>query len=78
MEAINSQGSQNARSLKEASLDPLFIISPEGKITDINKACTDITEVTRKNLIGNILGVAVAARDITDRKRIEKELKDAR
>jgi PAS domain S-box-containing protein len=46
------QESQYARSLIEASLDPLFTISPAGKITDINNASIDITEVTRENLIG--------------------------
>jgi PAS domain S-box-containing protein len=46
------QGSQYARSLIEASLDPLFTISPEGKITDINNASINITEVTREKLIG--------------------------
>jgi hypothetical protein len=38
MEKTRIQGSQYARSLIEASLDPLFTISPEGKITDINNA----------------------------------------
>ncbi len=46
------QESRYARSLIEASLDPLFTISPEGKITDINNASIDITEVTREKLIG--------------------------
>ena len=125
------QESQYARSLIEASLDPLFTISPEGKITDINNASIDITEVTRENLIGTdffeyftepdkareiykqvfaegfvadfpltirdgkltevlfngsvykdeqgkVIGVVVVARDITDHKRIEKELKEAK
>jgi PAS domain S-box-containing protein len=116
-----------ARSLIEASRDPLFTISPEGKITDMNNASINITEVTREDLIGTdffeyftepvkareiykqifeegfvadfpltirdgkltevlfngsvykdeagkILGVVVVARDITDHKRIEKEL----
>jgi PAS domain S-box-containing protein len=54
METIkkNRQESLYARSLIEASRDPLFTISPEGKITDINKASIDITEVTREDLIG--------------------------
>jgi len=52
MKTISRQESQYARSLIEASLDPLFTISPEGKITDINNASIDITEVTRENLIG--------------------------
>ena len=131
MGTTSSRESQYARSLIEASLDPLFTISPEGKITDINNASIDITEVTRENLIGTdffeyftepvkareiykqvfaegfvadfpltirdgkltevlfngsvykdehgkVIGVVVVARDITDHKRIEKELKDAR
>jgi PAS domain S-box-containing protein len=131
METMSRQESQYARSLIEASLDPLFTISPEGKITDINNASIDITEVTRENLIGTdffeyftepdkareiyklvfaegfvadfpltirdskltevlfngsvykdefgkVIGVVVVARDITDHKRVEKELKDAR
>lgn len=44
--------SQYTRSLIEASLDPLFTINTDGKITDINKASLDITEMTRENLIG--------------------------
>src|SRR5439155_217204 len=35
--------SQYARSLIEASLDPLVTISPEGKITDVNEATIKIT-----------------------------------
>ncbi len=41
-----------ARSLIEASRDPLFTISPQGKITDINQATINVTGVDRKNLIG--------------------------
>jgi PAS domain S-box-containing protein len=44
--------SQYARSLIEASLDPLFTINPEGKITDMNNASLTITGVSRENLIG--------------------------
>ena len=36
--AQKQQASQYARSLIEASLDPLVTISPEGKITDVNAA----------------------------------------
>ncbi|MFO7621780.1 MAG: hypothetical protein R6W81_11040 [Bacteroidales bacterium] len=61
MGTLKSRESQYARNLIEASLDPLFTISPEGKITDINKA-----------------SVVVVARDITDHKRVEKELKEAK
>ena len=44
--------SQYARSLIEASLDPLVTISPEGKITDVNEATTKVTGVPRDALIG--------------------------
>jgi PAS domain S-box-containing protein len=44
--------SQYARSLIEASLDPLVTISPEGKITDVNEATIKVTGVTRERLIG--------------------------
>ena len=44
--------SQYARSLLEASLDPLVTISPEGKITDVNEATIKVTGVTRERLIG--------------------------
>ncbi|NEW82803.1 MAG: PAS domain S-box protein, partial [Mariniphaga sp.] len=117
--------SQYARSLIEASLDPLFTINPAGKITDMNEASINITGMSRDKLIGtdffdyftepqkarevyqevfangfvtdypltikdedltdillngsvytddrgNVLGVVVVARDITDQKRIEK------
>ncbi len=39
-------------SLIEASHDPLFAISPEGKITDINNASIKVTGVSREKLIG--------------------------
>jgi PAS domain S-box-containing protein len=131
MEKTRIQGSQYARSLIEASLDPLFTISPEGKITDINNASIDITETTREKLIGTdffdyftepdkardiykqvfaqgfvadfpltirdgkltdvlfngsvykdeqglVIGVVVVARDVTDHKRIESELLEAK
>ncbi|OFX74957.1 MAG: hybrid sensor histidine kinase/response regulator [Bacteroidetes bacterium GWE2_29_8] len=120
-----------ARSLIEASRDPLFTISPKGKITDINDASVKVTGVSRENLIGtdffdyftepqkarkvykeifakgfvvdfpliirdhkltdvlcngsiykdnlgNVLGVVIVARDITEQKRIEKELIEAK
>ncbi len=47
------QASQYARSLIEASLDPLVTISPDGKITDVNEATVQVTGVTRENLIGS-------------------------
>ena len=44
--------SQYARSLIEASLDPLVTISPQGKITDVNEASVEATGVPREQLIG--------------------------
>jgi len=120
-----------ARSLIEASLDPLFTISVEGKITDLNDASVKVTGTSREKLIGsdffeyftepdkakegykqvfakgfvsdypltiidgkltdvlfngsiykdeqgNVLGAVVVARDITDQKRIEKEMMEAK
>jgi PAS domain S-box-containing protein len=46
------QASQYARSLIEASLDPLVTISPEGKITDVNEATAKVTGAVREKLIG--------------------------
>ncbi|WP_309641143.1 PAS domain S-box protein [Flavobacterium sp.] len=45
--------SQYSLSLIEASLDPLFVISPEGKITDTNQATARVTGVSKKELIGS-------------------------
>ncbi len=42
-----------ARSLIEASLDPLVTISSEGKITDVNRATELVTGITRARLIGS-------------------------
>ena len=42
-----------ARSLLEASLDPLVTISPEGKITDVNEATVRATGVRRGAMIGS-------------------------
>jgi PAS domain S-box-containing protein len=44
--------SQYARSLIEASLDPLVTISADGKITDVNEATAKVTGVPRDALIG--------------------------
>ncbi|HLF45485.1 MAG TPA: ATP-binding protein [Chitinophagaceae bacterium] len=124
------QNSQYARSLIEASLDPLITVSTEGKITDMNEALENITGLSREKLTGtyffdyftdpqkarevyedifangsvadypltikdgklidvlfngsvykdeqgNVLGAVVVARDITEQKRIEKELTEA-
>ena len=43
---------QYARSLIEASVDPLVTISPEGKITDVNEATVKVTGAAREKLIG--------------------------
>jgi PAS domain S-box-containing protein len=48
----HKQASQYARSLIEASTDPLVTISPEGKITDVNEASVIATGETREKLIG--------------------------
>ena len=45
--------SHYARSLLEASLDPLVTISAEGKITDVNGATEKATGISRTNLIGS-------------------------
>jgi PAS domain S-box-containing protein len=123
--------SQYSRSLIEASLDPLFTINPEGKITDMNNASVKVTGVSRENLIGTdffdyftepdkaregyqqvfakgfvadypltikdhkltdvlfngsvykdengkVLGIVVVARDITEQKRLEREMTEAK
>ena len=52
LETKKTEDSQYARSLIEASLDPLVTISAEGKITDMNDATVNITGVTRELLTG--------------------------
>jgi PAS domain S-box-containing protein len=49
---VQKQASQYARSLIEASLDPLVTISAQGKITDVNEASVQATGVARELLIG--------------------------
>ena len=49
---VQKQASQYARSLIEASLDPLVTISAQGKITDVNEASVQATGVPREQLIG--------------------------
>jgi PAS domain S-box-containing protein len=133
MEATNTQESRYARSLIEASLDPLVTINTEGKITDMNQATVNITGKTRKKLTGtdffdyftepqkarevykevfakgsvtdspltlrhkegkltdvlfngsvykdkngNVLGIVIVARDVTEQKRIATELTEAK
>ncbi len=50
-EAIRA-ASAYARSLIEASLDPLVTISPQGKITDVNQATEGATGIDRARLVG--------------------------
>ncbi|MDO9000015.1 MAG: PAS domain S-box protein [Bacteroidota bacterium] len=134
LEAYNyslTLASQYARSLIEASHDPLVAISPEGKITDMNEATVKITGLSRETLEGtdfknyftnpqkasevyqevfqkgfvadypltirdskltevlfngsvykddegNVVGAVIVARDITEQKRNEKELIEAK
>ncbi len=47
------QASQYARSLIEASLDPLVTINADGNITDVNEAFVKITGVPREVIIGS-------------------------
>ena len=46
------QAASYARSLIEASLDPLVTIDADGKLIDVNKATELMTGVSRKRLIG--------------------------
>jgi PAS domain S-box-containing protein len=119
--------SEYSRSLIEASLDPLIVISPKGRITDMNQAAINVIGKSRKVLRGthffdyftepqkaktasenvfskgfvtnyplvikdhkltdvlfngsvykdekgNVLGAVIVTRDITEQKRIEKDL----
>ena len=56
-EAELRAASQYARSLIEASLDPLMTINPDGKITDANHAAQLITGQPREHLIGSDFAV---------------------
>ena len=47
------KASRYARSLLEASVDPLVTISPEGKINDVNQATERVTGLGRGGLIGS-------------------------
>ena len=51
-EELQRAASAYARSLIEASLDPLVTISAQGKITDVNEASAQATGVPREQLIG--------------------------
>jgi len=127
---VQKLASEYARSLIEASLDPLFTINLQGKITDLNNASVKIAGMSRHDMIGtdffdyftepekakevyqdvyangfvtdfpltiqdgkltdvlfngsvykddrgNVQGVVVVARDITDQKKIETQLNEA-
>ncbi|PKN19121.1 MAG: hypothetical protein CVU71_10100 [Deltaproteobacteria bacterium HGW-Deltaproteobacteria-6] len=52
-ELEDKRASLYARSLIEASLDPLVTISPEGKVMDVNASTELITGRTRQELIGS-------------------------
>jgi diguanylate cyclase (GGDEF)-like protein/hemerythrin-like metal-binding protein/PAS domain S-box-containing protein len=52
-EAAALLASQYARSLIEASLDPLVTINAEGKITDVNTATEQVTGIDRAHLTGS-------------------------
>jgi len=55
LEAISESlklASQYSLSLIEASRDPLIVISPAGKITDMNEALVNITGISRNELKG--------------------------
>ena len=130
---MEEQASQYARSLIEASLDPLVTISAEGKIMDMNRATANIIGLTHDEITdsdffdyftepqkarevyqevfekgsvadypltvrhvtgkltdvlfngsvfrdgkGNVLGVVIVARDVTEQKRIANELNEAK
>ncbi len=51
-EALRS-ASLYVRSLIEASLDPLVMINPDGKITDANRAAEEATGILRLRLVGS-------------------------
>ncbi|MFA5844271.1 MAG: GAF domain-containing protein [Coriobacteriia bacterium] len=46
------EAARYARSLIETTINPLVTISPEGKITDVNKATEEATGIPRDRLIG--------------------------
>jgi PAS domain S-box-containing protein len=45
--------SLHMRNLLEASLDPLLTIDADGKISDVNSACEEVTGATREHLVGS-------------------------
>lgn len=52
-EELVRSASRYARSLLEASLDPLVTISTEGRITDVNSATEQVTGISRIDMIGS-------------------------
>lgn len=133
LETHTRQESQYARSLIEASLDPLVTISGKGKIMDMNAALASVTGMSREELtgtdfldyftepqrarevyqevfakgsvadspltlrhkngkltdvlfngsvfrnnVGDVSGVVIVARDVTEQKRIARELTEAK
>ena len=52
MNTAKIEGSKYARSLIEATLDPLITISTEGTITDMNQAAVDIIGISREEITG--------------------------
>ena len=49
---MQPQGYEYARSLIEASLDPMIVINTEGIITDLNEALVNVTHKSREQLKG--------------------------
>lgn len=52
MNILNKEGFGYSRSLIEASFDPLFVVSTEGDIIDVNAATLNSTEKTRTSING--------------------------
>lgn len=52
MRRATDDASAYARSLIEACLDPLVMMGPDGKITAVNEAATQITGLGREQLVG--------------------------
>jgi diguanylate cyclase (GGDEF)-like protein/PAS domain S-box-containing protein len=53
MEDVTKSAFQYARSLIEASLDPLLTISTDGKVMDVNQSTIAVTGMSRDQLIGS-------------------------
>ncbi|PZO09815.1 MAG: hypothetical protein DCF27_04190 [Lysobacteraceae bacterium] len=63
-ERRQKNGLQYARSLIEASLDPLVTISPDGKITDVNVATMAVTGATRDEMVGSDFSIYFTQPDL--------------